>query len=219
MKTIYARLLLLISLCLILGGRFTHAQGCRLSYTPHYAIYENETTDGTYLYTSVLVDGSTSGSPSPGCNYPNARHTAKAYNMTGSTGGWLTGTPGYMTSYLSVQNNQNVLGGAGIIYLTGSGEVDCSVFGAFWNGGFNPVGIRFTTTYWGPPPTLVSGRCLYNILACSTGTPYCKSAVLGGIMVAPDTGCPSYARGTNVAVNDVCEFTIGIPASGPGPCS
>jgi hypothetical protein len=120
---------------MLFGVRFAGAQGCRLDFTPNYSIYETESTDGTNIYTSVLVEGSTTGSGSAGCNPNNVTHTPKAYNLLGTTGGWLSGTPGHMNSYSSVQNNQDVAGVPGIIDLNASGEIVCSEFGTFWSGG------------------------------------------------------------------------------------
>ncbi|MBV8675246.1 MAG: hypothetical protein JOZ33_17615 [Acidobacteriaceae bacterium] len=100
----------LFCLCLFFGFvHSSHAQGCRADYTFSYATYVTGSTDGTNIYTTVLTDGSGSGSPGPGCNYPNARHTASSYNLLGSTGGWVYGNPGYMTGYLSAENDQQIV--------------------------------------------------------------------------------------------------------------
>ena len=60
--------------------------------TPSYSSYTSYTTDGTYIYTSVTVSGTATGTcPS----FPaylanechNTTHAAQAYNVIGSVGG------------------------------------------------------------------------------------------------------------------------------------
>ncbi len=102
------------------------------------ALYVTESSDGRNIYTTVLTDGSTSGSGGAGCNFPNAKHTPVSYNSIGSINSKLSGSPNCMTCYLSVQNDQQIAGTPGVIYtFTGSGEVDCSQFGTFWGNLFS----------------------------------------------------------------------------------
>lgn len=215
--------LLFISLCLPFWCSVANAQGCRLDFTPNYAIYENVSSDGTYIYTSVLVAGSTTGSGSAACNPNNVTHTPKAYNKIGTVGGWVTGTPGHMNSYSSVQNNQDILGGPGIIYLDASGEIDCSMFGTFWTGGFNPKAIRLTTTYWGPPPIDSDGECYYTTTACRNNTtPTCRSSKFGGALLSASPTCPNWVRGSYAVIDGVCTFAFGFPqkeGEEGGPCT
>src|SRR5213596_3320175 len=63
--------------------------------------YSSITTDGTYIYTSVTVEGSMSGSWPP-----DTTHTYSAYNVIGSVGGWQSVTHGL--GYASLVNNQEV---------------------------------------------------------------------------------------------------------------
>jgi hypothetical protein len=126
----------LLLFSLLIGVGVSHAQGCRTDYTFSFANYVSGSYDGTYIYTSVLTDGSGSGTPGLGCNYPNARHTAKAYNLLGSTGGWVNSNPGYMTGYLSAQNDEQIVGSPGVEYVFNwDGEVICTVFGTLFSGG------------------------------------------------------------------------------------
>jgi hypothetical protein len=99
---------------------------------PHYGTYATESSDGTYIYTSVLTDGYMSGTPGIGCNLNGALHTPGAYNQIGTTGGWQNGTPGCMTCGVNVQNNQQIVGVPGIIDFTGEGQVICNKYGGFW---------------------------------------------------------------------------------------
>jgi hypothetical protein len=84
-----------------------------------------------------------------------------------------------------------------------------------------PVGIRFSVTFWGPSPIVTKGpsgeiHCTYNVLACSTGTPTCKSATPALALVP---GCPSYVKADYAVWDGTCEFGIVQTASGPGPCT
>lgn len=70
-------------------------------------------SDGTYIYTSVTVDGYSSGTcPTQPAYMANechsTTHTPKLYNMIGSTGGWVTGGAVYWTSYVSATNSQQM---------------------------------------------------------------------------------------------------------------
>ncbi len=123
--------LLTMIMCGAVGNLF--AQGCRLDYTPNYDTYYTLSTDGTNVYTTVLMDGSTTGNGGAGCT-KTATHTPKAYNEIGSIGGWSTGNGGYMTSYLSVQNDQEDPGtGDGTYTFAYEGQVVCSEFGIFYD--------------------------------------------------------------------------------------
>jgi len=153
MKTLVVRLFCLLTLLLPGMVQSVHAQGCRVDYTANYDTYVTETTDGTNIFTTVLIDGSTSGSGGAGCNYPTATHTPKAYNLIGATGGWATGIAGHMTSYLTVQNDQEDPGtGDGTYTFTSEGQVICSVFGDFYDAYFPGLLLTISTTYgsnWG----------------------------------------------------------------------
>ena len=164
---------LFVSLGLYLvGPQMGWAQGCRAEYYFDYAVYFSGSSDGTNIYTSVLTDGSASGSPSIACNYPSATHTASSYNMVGSTGGWLSEIPQAMGSYLSIQNNQQVpaLDGQDYVFEY-QGQVVCSVFGTIYLSIFNgKVGAsagNFINS--GPGGIYAPNGCLFK-LSCPSGT-------------------------------------------------
>lgn len=119
----------------------------------------------------MLTDGSGSGSPSPGCNYSSATHTVKSYNMLGGTGGWVTGSQGYMTSYLTAENDQQITGDPNSGYeFDWGGEVICSVFGTvFSNAGFGTVGESVGNFANSGPGGIYQGGCLFK-LSCPNGT-------------------------------------------------
>ena len=89
--------------------------------------------------------------------------------------------------------------------------------------GFNDVdsqqvarSVRISDTYWGPPPIVLQDGCIYNVLACSTGTPTCKSAT-PEISFFP--GCPNYIHARYLVVGGTCDFAVATSATGPGPCN
>jgi hypothetical protein len=55
-------------------------QGCSLDMNPSYGTYQSASSNGTTIYTDVLVDGSANCQPSAACNCSGAVHTPKAYN-------------------------------------------------------------------------------------------------------------------------------------------
>lgn len=133
-----------VALGLLLAVLFSgdvHAQDYTVclhpNFTINYSDYANVSTDGTYLYTSVVTDGSASMGYYPAfCGTP--MHTPKAYNKIGGVGGWGAGPAGCATCYLSYQNNQSIAATQGTNYeFDWTGEVDCSIGGAFFGPPFN----------------------------------------------------------------------------------
>jgi hypothetical protein len=79
------------------------------------------------------------------------------------------------------------------------------------------VGIRISTSYWGPPVTRsFSGLCFYGSLACTPGTtPTCRTGIgLGGYLT-----CPDYIKAEYLVVDGLCfGVHVSTAATGPGPC-
>jgi hypothetical protein len=127
---------LLVALFVATSFCSSFGQGCFNWMIPEYSTYTSVTTDGSHLYTSVLVDGTTGGTCSQqgGCDHcsqilnPPPMHTPKAYNTIGSTGGWVTGTAQQWNQYISEQNNQSIVASDGVIYeFQSTTEVDCNI--------------------------------------------------------------------------------------------
>jgi hypothetical protein len=116
--------------------------------------YNSITTDGTYIYTSVTVDGSMSGSWPPG-----TQHTYSAYNVIGSVGGWISATHGL--GYGSVVNNQQVRADDGGAYTWNQeATVECTIAGTFFDD-IEPVhtySIRLSAYIFNG---LSNGRCTW----------------------------------------------------------
>src|SRR5579883_1561510 len=121
-----------------------------------------------------LVPARYLGVPALGCLYPNARHTPGSCNLLAdSTGGWAYGTPGYMTSYLSVQNNQQIVGQPGVEYdFSYGGNVICTVFGYLWSiSVFGRIGLSEANYLDGGPNA--NGRCGFTMYCPNGVTPVC----------------------------------------------
>jgi hypothetical protein len=194
--------------------------------------------DGMNLYTTVLMDGSTSGDPSAGCNYPTATHTPEAYNMLNSTGGWVYGTAGYMTSYITVQNDQQVAVVLGGNYTwTTEGEVVCSVFGDFYDVYYPGMDISVVVTFGKNTGSVTNGAPPKNKYC--TWLPACSSLPKG--QLGPTCGASGWQSANPILNTDACspyieEFwgtqvvsgpngsvriCVGtpFPDTGPGPCT
>jgi hypothetical protein len=185
------------------------------------------------------MDGSTSGSGGAGCSYPSATHTPKAYNLLNSTGGWVNGDGGYMASYLTVQNDQQLNSPPdGNYTFTYEGQVICSVFGDFYDVYLPGLLYHLTTTYGqnygdtqrGAPPK--NAYCDWQP-ACtsvpSTGTPTCGESGWESLHPILNTQfCKPFIKerflsrdypsiGGNPGYR-VC-YGVDFAATGPGPCT
>lgn len=141
-----------------------YSQGCRLDFTPNYSSYYSMSSDGTYIYTSVVIDGYTSGSASPGCSSV-ATHTPYATNKIGSVGGTVVGNGGCMTCSESVENDQKAVFVVNMNFSWGT-EIVCSTFGTWVSaGGSGLVGERTSNYIYNG---MNGNVCEYN-LYCPNG--------------------------------------------------
>src|SRR5438067_5223113 len=93
----------MLSLCKLLALLVILSGTCLATFTPQYETYTTYSVDDTYLYQTVVVDGSTTGDCYYTCNcnqygcsqcaIPNcpANHTPSINNSLGAAGGWSTG--------------------------------------------------------------------------------------------------------------------------------
>jgi len=117
---------------------------------PYYSAYHAVSADSTGIHATVTTQGYASVTPSAGCNLIGVTHTAKATNTIGSTGGTQSGPASCPSCYLSVVNNQNVVGVPGVVYLIGfQSTVVCSRLGGgfFSNGGSINLPYVFVTLH------------------------------------------------------------------------
>ncbi len=88
--------------------------------------------DGTYVYTSVTVSGSTNGTCPSGCPC-YATHTPQAYNHLGTIGGWTSGPGAPPNNYISWTNNQQLAAARGSLTdWISQVDVSCTIVGTFF---------------------------------------------------------------------------------------
>ena len=77
------------------------------------------------------------------------------------------------------------------------------------------LNVRISTTFWGPPVTVTNNVCFWGSLACSSGTPTCRTGI--GVSFFPS--CPNYVKANYLVINGGC-FGVHLTsaATGPGPC-
>jgi hypothetical protein len=203
----------LISLAFVL----VIAEGADATMTPHYSTYTNMVynSNQTVTFTATLQGNSTSDGG--GCpNLPHFYHSPAVF-VNGTGGGGTIVAP---CAYINISQSAVVSGscltdGAGCD-VGWSASVYCSFIAAtIFATGVPSINIKITTTSWGPPPIVGSNSCTYNILACSTGTPTCKGALLGIVF---SEGCPDYVKAEYLVVGGTCDLGVAASATGPGIC-
>jgi len=147
--------------------------------TRNYGAYHAVSTDGTRIFTSSLVDGSATCTPSPGCPCGSATHTPKAFNKIGSVGGWGSGSPQRVSCYPSYQNNQSIVATPGVVYTFQSeGQIICSIAGTFYDSPVPPQPVQLpkisgpATVWWFNGKNPNAGQYPISItLTSSAGAP------------------------------------------------
>lgn len=115
------------------------AQGCIESVTSNYSAYQDVSSDGNTIYTSVAVEGGTNmvidySQSWCGGILGGQTHQSWVYNHIGSTGGWVWGGTACVDCYLSAENDQSIVAEDGVDYTFNWGaEVDCSVSGQLFS--------------------------------------------------------------------------------------
>ncbi|MGH9431862.1 MAG: M23 family metallopeptidase [Terriglobia bacterium] len=124
------------ALVLVIGhNRRGMGQGCGNWMTPGYSQYTSSSADGTYVYTSVAVNGTTYGNCPFGCDFSCSQttHYGRAYNVIGHVGGWQNGYPVVWNSHLYEENDEQVAASPGTLVSFSCGtQVICSVAGLFF---------------------------------------------------------------------------------------
>jgi hypothetical protein len=146
---------------------------------PQYSTYSSYSTDGTHIYTSVVVSGTTTGTCPPGYNCSQIIHTGYAYNTIGNVGGWDQGTAVPWNGWLDDENDQSLTAADHNTdyYFSNWSNVFCTVAGLFYQGG-GGVGVYLrivetTLSVWNvlPPST-----CLTRPSCLPGQTPVCSES-------------------------------------------
>ena len=119
-------------LCLFAFLGSGQGQGCGGWMTPHYSVYSTLSANSTTIYSSVSVDGYTSGVCPIGCACSGVTHTPSAYNLIGGTGGWGNGTSVPWNYYLTYTNSKSIAASSVLQPFTSSGKVICTAVGTFF---------------------------------------------------------------------------------------
>lgn len=144
----------LAAFILVLSSSAGRATAQCITFSDDLATYTDESTDGTYIYTSVEIDGTEEMIVAPSCApyLPQYYHTASSYNLLttpdgGSVGGWNTGGDVCPSCYLSSINDQSIAAAPGVdVGFSWQVQAVCSS-GAelFTDGGWVSVSIAVTT--------------------------------------------------------------------------
>lgn len=192
-------------LCVILSARFGWTQGCGVVMDPTYSSYEARSTDGTRIYTSVVVDGAANCSQTIECNC-QAVHTPHAYNVIGSTGGWSAGGNYCPNCYITYTNKQSIVATPGVDYsFNGQAEVICSEAGVIYDYDFVEEVVRIAASnYIHNGDT--SNSCIYD-LSCPNGN---AEATCGDSPIYYEygskgpTSCLNYLHSYDLVIDGVC---------------
>jgi hypothetical protein len=163
------RCVIMLAFVMVCSCKTTRAQ-CSLYYSLSYATYVTHSYDGTYLYTSVLTDGSAAMGINPGCpdsvrtQMQNAidtgTHQASSLNYLGTVGGWQSTAPLCIYCYISDQNNQHIVAATNTTYTFNSGgQVYCTAGGNVYST-FSSVGISLKLSAY-IFNGLSTGRCTW----------------------------------------------------------
>jgi len=196
---------------------------CQIQMYPQYSSYSSFTTDGTHIYTSVTVSGTTYGYCPPCSPYDcnSVLHTPKALNVIGSVGGWSTGTPVHWNYYLNYTNNQSLAATEGYEYTwCYSTQVQCTVVGVFYNilPAVGYLSILHTTLRL--TVDMGMGTCLTQPYCIGGVTPICSEPeIFDGAPCAAGWFCGCLAYRLSRSQPYSCIVAICNPTDVlPGPC-
>ena len=187
MKSIAIRLLCLQLWTALPGAVSALGQGCSSWMTPGYSSYSSLTASGSSFNSSVLVEGTTTGTIPLGCGGSSEiHHYPMVYNALGSVGGWYTGSQVPWNSYISYQNDQSTDDpepGENYDYAS-TADVYCTVVGLFATFPFPDIdwgeAVTFTESTTALP---VGGWCPQANACLNTTLPECPVT-----LVLPSSG-------------------------------
>lgn len=219
MKSVAIRLLCLQLLAALPGAVSVLAQGCSSWMTPGYSSYSSLTWSGTSFNSSVLVEGTTTGTCPLGCSCSGVRHYPRANNQLGPVGGWSTGNLVPWNSYISYEDDQTWDDPVpGDVYdFESAGEVECTAVGLF-------ASFPFPDIDWGEPVTFtesttalaVGGWCPQANACVNTTMPECPVT----LVLPTSGGCFPFYETFVVYIGTACLWANpSNRAPGPGVCT
>ncbi|MGH9455108.1 MAG: hypothetical protein ACRD2O_14185 [Terriglobia bacterium] len=195
------------------------AQGCTGFMTPEYSTYTNYSSDGTYIYTSVTVSGTTNGTCPEYCDCEGIVHTPGAYNVIGNAGGWGYGAPVRWNYGLNYTNNQKLAATVGSQYTFASaGQIMCSAAGALY-ATWPPtlIGLRIAVTTY-KYQSVKGGVCTYGVF-CGQNQYTCGGAMLQALAPCPSQYIITKWLVVRIGTNSTCvPVGRGVEQNTPATC-
>lgn len=208
----FAKILLLLPLCVLFSPHRASAQGCVGIMTSEYSSYISYSTNPDLnnpntatVYSTVVVDGYAAIHTSEYCQIaPGTTHHGYVSNVLGSTGGGLSGPNVCPGCYISVSNSQQIAADAGVIYIEDSeATILCSAIGDI----FSSVGTPKLRLALGSFQLRIvqNGVCYYFPTCTGTCTETGRSDAEDQW---PGDLCPLYQFCADLVVNGVCDNGI-----------
>ena len=191
---------------------------------PSYDAYSSGTYSGGIFYSTVTIDGTTTGYCPPGCTLCSAaQHHGYINNTLGGNGGWQAGSLVPWNQYLTSANDQSISGTGvtpGVRYIFESeAQVICPFLGAFAIFPFPDLdfGDAVTITKSTTPRSNAAGLCIQQNACTNTTAPEC--AVVAVSLTPARSDCLDYYETFVLYFGTVCSVGLSLYATGPGICT
>jgi hypothetical protein len=184
---------------------------------PEFSTYVSYSTDGTYVYSDVELDGYTKIGNTEYCNINGAIHTPRIYNILAGTGGWFNGSGQSPYNYTSFSNTQqSAFNPAQNYEAEYDGEMECSLIGTFYNTGFWSHLIHIGIDDY-IREDYDTDNCYY-IEFCTNGNTEasCPGATFACVNCMPTCSTYNYLWEYELVVDGDC-LPVGIFKMGSGP--
>lgn len=182
----------------------------------------------THIYTSVVVDGTSTGNCPVGCDCAGIQHYASVENTLGSTGGWITGSRVPWNGYVDTENDQSIQATYNTTYdFVSDGRVTCTAAGVLYDAAsiLNYVNLKRTVGQNTLGSTVVSPNRLCGMTPACTNTTSPACGAPSFTYQCPESeSCPGYVFSAFVAVRLstsspwTCSLVGSTVTTGPGTC-
>lgn len=223
-KLVRLSILHLITATVLTVGAYAQQQNCTgLSMNPSYDAYSSGTYSGGIFYSTVTIDGTTTGycprlhivfgGPAP---WIHQQYSGRQWGMAS----WQFGT---LEQYLTSANDQSISGTGvtpGVRYIFESeAQVICSFLGAFAIFPFPDLdfGEAVTITKSTTPRSNAAGLCIQQNACTNTTAPEC--AVVAVSLTPAGSDCLDYYETFVLYFGTVCSVGLSLYATGPGICT